>query len=106
MGFNSTGTDITKGMFLSLSANVTILVIVAAANARLEYLAKHAAEIALRLAALPVNGLHSDGVAINAVEYLALQVLKEVAAIRAEKRLPDGEQRGEWPSTPDTGARH
>jgi hypothetical protein len=55
---------------------------------------------------LPVNGLHSDGVAINAVEYLALQVLKEVAAIRAEKRLPDGEQRGEWPSTPDTGARH
>jgi len=92
-------------MFLSDSANVTILFIVAA-NARLEYLAKHAAEIALRLAALPVNGLHSDGVAINAVEYLALQVLKEVAAIRAEKRLPDGEQRGEWPSTPDTGARH
>jgi len=74
-------------------------------NSRIEYLAKHAAEIALRLAALPVNGMHSDRVAINAVEYLALQVLKEVAAIRAEKRLPEGEQRGEWPQA-ESGTRH
>ena len=86
-------------------SNGTISLIVASGNARLEYLAKHAAEIALRLAALPTNGLHSDMVAVNAVEYLALQVLKEVAAIRAEKG-PDGEQRGIWPQTPDTGARH
>lgn len=77
------------------------MVLVASGNSRLDYLAKHAAEIALRLAALQVKGLHSDTVAINAVEYLALQVLKEVAAIRAENPMPgDGDRRGTYPQSP------
>jgi hypothetical protein len=59
-------------------------------------LAKHAAEIALRLAALPPDGLHNDIQALDAIDYLALEILKEVSVVRARIR-PPGDRRGIWP---------
>ena len=63
----------------------------------MDQLAKHAAEIALRLAALPADGLRNDTQALDAVEELATRILNEVAAIRASKPYTVGERRGMWP---------
>lgn len=61
----------------------------------MDQLAKQAAEIALRLAALPADGLrsHED---LDSIEQLATRILNEVAAIRTAKNRPVGETRGMW----------
>jgi len=61
----------------------------------MDQLAKHAAEIALRLAALPADGSH-DIKALDTIEHLAMAILKEVAAVRARTGRPVGETRGAW----------
>ena len=62
----------------------------------MDRLAKLAAEIALRLAALPAHGSRNDIQALDAVEQLAMQILKEVAATRARANRSIGETRGMW----------
>jgi surfactin synthase thioesterase subunit len=66
-------------------------------NLQVDQLAKHAAEIALRLAALPADGLRSNPEALDSIEQLAMRILKEVSAVRDAKPLPVGETRGLWP---------
>jgi hypothetical protein len=65
---------------------------------RLEQLAKHAAELALRLAALPANGLRNDSQALDAIEQLATRILKEISAVRTGGSPAAGETRGMWRS--------
>jgi len=62
----------------------------------MEPLAKKAAELALRLAALPPDGLSRDVELLDAVEQLAVQVVKEVSALRAGKSYAVGERSGVW----------
>jgi hypothetical protein len=62
-----------------------------------DQLAKQAAEIALRLAALPAAELRDNPEALDSIEQLAMRILKEVAALRNAKRVPVGESRGMWP---------
>jgi hypothetical protein len=61
-----------------------------------DQLAKQAAEIALRLAALPAGDLRDNRETLDSIEQLAMRILKEVAALRSAKALP-GETRGMWP---------
>ena len=63
----------------------------------MDQLAKQAAEIALRLAALPANDLRDNAEALDSIEQLAMRILKEVSAVRNAKRVPVGESRGMWP---------
>jgi hypothetical protein len=67
-------------------------------RSRLEQLAKQAAELALRLAALPANGLRNDSQTLDAIEQLATRILKEVSAVRTGRSPALGEIRGMWPS--------
>lgn len=60
----------------------------------MDELAKQVAQIALRLAALPADGLRSDLQALDAIEQLAKRILTEVTAIRMSRAL--GETRGAW----------
>jgi hypothetical protein len=62
----------------------------------LEQLAKQAADLALRLAALPADGLRNDLQTLDAVEQLATLVLKEVSAVRTGKNRAVGETSGMW----------
>jgi hypothetical protein len=62
-----------------------------------DQLAKQAAEIALRLAALPTGDLRDNPEALDSIEQLAMRILKEVSAVRNTKRVPVGESRGMWP---------
>jgi hypothetical protein len=62
----------------------------------LDQLAKQAAEIALRLAALPADGLRNNTEDLNSIEQLALQILKEVSAVRAGNSRMPGESSGMW----------
>jgi surfactin synthase thioesterase subunit len=62
----------------------------------LDQLAKQAAEIALRLAALPADGLRNNTEALDSIEQLAVQILKEVSAARADKTRLPGESSGMW----------
>ena len=57
----------------------------------LEQLAKQAAELALRLAALPADGLRNDIQTLDAVEQLATLVLKEVSAVRTGRNRAVGD---------------
>ncbi len=59
-------------------------------------LAKHAAEIALRLAAVPADGLRNSPETLDALEQLAMRILNEVSAARAAKNRPVGEVSGVW----------
>jgi hypothetical protein len=61
-----------------------------------DQLAKQAAEIALRLAALPADGLHNNPEALDSIEQLATRILTEVSAVRAANSRPVGETRGMW----------
>jgi len=63
---------------------------------QVEPLAKHAAEIALRLAALPADGLRNSPEVLDSLEQLAMRVLNEVAAVRTAKSRPVGEVSGVW----------
>ncbi len=58
-------------------------------------MAREVAELALELAALPVDGLRSEQ-ALSDVEYLALRILKEATAARAGNVRPVGESSGVW----------
>ena len=62
----------------------------------MDQLAKQAAEIALRLAALPADGLHNHPEALDSIEQLATRILTEVSAVRAANSRPVGETRGMW----------
>lgn len=62
----------------------------------MEPLAKRAAELALRLAALPADALRGDAAILDDVEQLAVQVIKEVSAARANKTYSVGERSGVW----------
>ena len=66
-------------------------------NLQVDQLAKQAAEIALRLAALPADGLRSNHEALDSIEQLAMRILQEVSAVRDAKARPVGETRGMWP---------
>ena len=68
-----------------------------ARTTQVDQLAKQAAEIALRLAALPAGDLRDNPEALDSIEQLAMRILKEVAAVRSAKALPVGETRGMWP---------
>ena len=62
-----------------------------------DQLAKQAAQMALRLAALPENGFGNDPQALKEIEDLALGILKAVAAARVSQNdAPAGESRGIW----------
>jgi hypothetical protein len=65
---------------------------------QVDQLAKQAAEIALRLAALSADGLRNDTKALDAIELLAIRILKEVATLRAGKTYSPGEISGAWPA--------
>jgi hypothetical protein len=65
---------------------------------QVDQLAKQAAELALRLAALPADGLRNDREALDAIEELAVRILQEVAYARNGNSLPVGETRGLWPA--------
>ena len=67
-------------------------------NTQVDQLAKQAAEIALRLAALPADGLRNNFEALASIEQLAMRILKEVAVARATKSHPVGATRGMWPA--------
>lgn len=64
----------------------------------MDQLAKQAAEIALRLAALPADGMRHNLEALNAIEELATRILQEVSAVRNCMSQPVGETRGMWPA--------
>jgi hypothetical protein len=61
----------------------------------MEQLAKEAAELALRLAALSPDAVRNDTPALDAIEQVALRILKEVSAVRVNNR-PVGETCGRW----------
>jgi hypothetical protein len=62
----------------------------------MDQLAKQAAEIALRLAALPAEGLRNDVQDLDSIEQLAVQILKEVSAVRVGRSRALGESSGAW----------
>ncbi len=62
----------------------------------MDQLAKQVAEMALRLAALPADGMRQNDPALEKVEQLALQILREVSAARVAKARPVGETTGCW----------
>ena len=62
----------------------------------MDQLAKQAAELALRLAALPESGLRNNIEALDAIEQLATQILAKVSAIRTDRSCTIGETRGIW----------
>jgi hypothetical protein len=63
---------------------------------KVEQLRSKAGELALRLAAFPVDGLQNDGPALDVIEQLAAQVLKQVSAVRTGRDYAFGETRGMW----------
>lgn len=65
---------------------------------QVQQLAKQAAELALRLATLPPHASYTDTQALDALEQLAILVLKEVAAVRAGRHPAVGETCGMWPA--------
>ena len=68
-----------------------------ARTTQVDQLAKQAAEIALRLAALPAGDLRDNPEVLDSIEQLAMRILKEVSAVRSAKALA-GETRGMWPA--------
>ena len=63
-------------------------------DAQVDQLAKQAAEIALRLAALPADGLRDNTEVLDSLEQLATRLLKEVSAARVGKTRQMGETSG------------
>jgi hypothetical protein len=57
-------------------------------------LATQVAELALRLATLPSEGLRNDRQTLDAIEQLAVRILQEVSAVRTSR--PIGETSGMW----------
>jgi hypothetical protein len=65
-------------------------------DTQVDQLTRQAAEIALRLAALPADGLRNNPEALDSIEQLAMRILKEVSEVRASKRHAVGEASGMW----------
>jgi hypothetical protein len=66
-------------------------------NAHVDQLAKHASELALRLAAFSDDQQY-DPESLDSLEILATRVIKEISALRAGKTRPVGETCGMWPA--------
>ena len=64
---------------------------------QVDQLTKQAAEMALRLAALPEDGLCSDR-DLDQLEQLAMRILIDVAAVRAAGNPHAGDVTGTWPA--------
>ena len=62
----------------------------------LRNMARETAELALQLAALPVEGLRNDVQALNDIEQLATRILREASTARADTVRNVGETRGMW----------
>ena len=62
----------------------------------MDQLQKHVAELAIRLLALPADGLRGDPQLMADLERVATQVLKDVAAARVSKSYLPGERSGCW----------
>ena len=65
-------------------------------TAILRSMAREVADLALRLAGLPAEGMPSDLQALSELEYLALRILKEASLAREAAVRPVGETRGMW----------
>ena len=90
---------ITKDIVLAGMRKVTIGRVTArlpSSGLSVDQLAKQAAEIALRLAALPADGLRNNPQALDAIERLAMGILKEVSSVRAGNSHAVGEVSGMW----------
>jgi len=61
-----------------------------------DQLAKQASELALRLATLSADGSREDNQALDAIEQLAIQVIKEVSGLRLQRNRAVGESSGTW----------
>jgi len=61
-----------------------------------DLLAKQAAELALRLATLQLDGSRNDVPALEELEQLAVRVLNQITAMRASRQRPAGETCGMW----------
>ncbi len=62
----------------------------------MDQIQKQLAEMAIRLLAVPVDSLRNDSAALDEIERIATQVIKEVAALRAGKSYLPGERSGAW----------
>ena len=63
----------------------------------MDKLAKQAAQVALRLAALPADGWSDDARALQELEELARGILQAVATVRlSHSEVALGETRGMW----------
>jgi hypothetical protein len=62
----------------------------------MEDLQRHAAELAIRLLALPADGVRNNPQLMDDLERLATQVIKDVAAARAGRSYLPGERSGSW----------
>ena len=62
----------------------------------MDQLAKQASELALRLATLSADGSREDNQALDAVEQLAIQIIKEVSNVRLQRKRAVGETSGTW----------
>jgi hypothetical protein len=62
----------------------------------LKSMARETAELALELAALPVDRLRDDAHALDEIEQLATRILKEASTVRAQAFQSVGETRGMW----------
>ena len=62
----------------------------------MDQLAKQASELALRLATLSADGSREDNQALDAIEQLAIQIIKEVSSLRLQRNRAVGESSGTW----------
>jgi len=62
----------------------------------MDQIQKHVAELAIRLLAMPADGVRNDHQALGEIERLATQILKEVAAARVANSYLPGERTGLW----------
>jgi hypothetical protein len=65
---------------------------------RVDNIAKQVADLALRLAVLPSDGLRNDSQTLDAIEQLAMRILREISAVRSSR--PIGETSGMWRAMP------
>jgi len=61
-----------------------------------DQLAKQASELALRLATLSGDRSREDSQALDAIEQLAIQIIKEVSGLRLQRNRAVGESSGTW----------
>jgi hypothetical protein len=62
----------------------------------MDQIQRQVAEMAIRLLAVSADVLRTDPAALEEIERVATQVLKEVAALRAGRSYLPGERSGSW----------